>query len=567
MIGDRLRLNSWRRLAFTCMPRLAILAAGLVVALSWTSTAALASGPEFEPGAILVRWGPGVRTQDATVTALGASTVDSIPALGVTKLRVTPGKELEAIDALKKAGAQIAEPNYRRRITSVPNDPRYSSQWNMSKINAPSAWDITMGSSNIIVAVIDTGMDTSHPDRPQNLIRGADYIVDSTGATLVSSDPQGHGTHVSGIVAARTNNGIGVAGMAPGASLMVVRVLDASGFGDTDTTAKGIIYAVDHGARVINLSLSGFDSSEFEEDAVNYAYSRGVMIVAAAGNCYAGGADCLNQTNPPMYPAALPHVVGVAATGSSDTHASYSETGSYVDLAAPGGGSFSDAVWSTCTGSNYCQKAGTSMASPLVAGVAALVWSVNPSLTPDQVESIMRQSAVDLGSAGRDDIFGYGRVDAYQSVVAAQSTLKYSAEFAAQSFPVSMAGGQTFTASVDVRNTGGATWFQAGPNPVRLGASQPPDRSSPFYTAGNWPNSSRPAILSQPSVPPGQVGRFTFVLTAPAQGGTFTESFQVVIEGKGWLEEPVMTFRLPVSLIGLTKTVYLPSLVQGVPGW
>ncbi|MDP2661509.1 MAG: S8 family serine peptidase, partial [Dehalococcoidia bacterium] len=500
-------------------------------------TITLAAGPDFEPGAVLVRWGPGIRTQDATVIALGALTVDSIPALGITKLRVAPGKEQEAIAALKSAGAEIAEPNYLRRIALVPNDPYpgclseiATCRWNLNKINAPSAWDITMGSSNIIVAVVDTGMDTSHPDRPQNLIRGADYIADPTGATLVSSDPQGHGTHVSGIVAARTNNGIGVAGVAPGVSLMAVRVLDASGSGDTDTTAKGIIYAVDHGARVINLSLSGFDSSFVEEEAVNYAYSKGVMIVAAAGNCFAlGTSGCPTEANPTMYPAALPHVVAVAATDSSDNHAFYSEEGSYVDLAAPGGGSYTDAIWSTCIGSVYCQKAGTSMASPHVAGVAALVWSVNPSLTPDQVESIMRQSAVDLGSAGRDDVFGYGRVDAYQAVVATQSTLNYAAQFAGQSFPASMAGGQTFAASVDVKNTGGATWFQGGPNPVRLGASEPLDRASPFYTAGNWPNASRPAALSQSSVAPGQVGRFAFVLTAPAQGGTFTEHFQVVI--------------------------------------
>ncbi|MDP2661167.1 MAG: S8 family serine peptidase, partial [Dehalococcoidia bacterium] len=350
------------------------------------------------------------------------------------------------------------------------------------------------------------------------------------------------------------------------------RVLDASGSGDTDTTAKGIIYAVDHGAKVINLSLSGLDSSTVEEDAVNYAYSRGVMIVAAAGNCFVALSGCPTGANPTMYPAALPHVVAVAATDSSDNHAFYSEEGSYVDLSAPGGGSLSDAIWSTCWNSSlvshYCQKAGTSMASPHVAGVAALVWSVNPSLTPDQVDGIMRQSAVDIGSAGRDDVFGYGRVDAYQAVVATQSTLNYAAQFAGQSFPASMVGGQTFAASVDVKNTGGATWFQGGPNPVRLGASEPLDRASPFYTAGNWPNAGRPAALSQSSVAPGQVGRFAFVLTAPAQGGTFTEHFQVVIEGKGWLDDPVVWFSVPVSVAVLSSKVYLPSLFQGtVPGW
>lgn len=550
--------------------RLLALIAALFLVTTWSATTAHAEGPPFEPGAVLVRWGPGVRAQEATLASLGAQEVDSIPQLGIIKLRVPPGREAEAVAALRQAGAELAQPNYVRRMALTPNDSLYSQQWALSKINAPSAWDITTGSSGIIVAVVDTGIDTGHPDRPQNLLLGADYIADPTGNTPVSGDPQGHGTHVSGIVAARMNNGTGVAGVAPGVSLMAVRVLDAGGSGTTDITAKGITYAADHGAKIINLSLSGYDSSSAEEYAINYAYGKGALVIAAAGNCYEGGTDCDYKTNPRMYPAASLHVVAVAATDKNDGHAWYSETGDYVDLAAPGGTSSyyaSLGILSTCKSSDYCVKAGTSMAAPYVAGVAALVWSVNPSLTPDQVEAIMRQSAVDLGTAGRDDTFGYGRVDAYQAVRQAQATLGYGAQYVSQSFPATITVGEQVAAWVELRNIGGVTWQQGGANPLRLATSQPKDRASSFYTPGKWPSPSRPASLDQATVAPGQVGRFTFVLTGPSAGGTFTEYLQAVVEGQSWLEQPVIWFRTNVVLPPQPNKIYLPFLGYQASGW
>ncbi|MDP2727673.1 MAG: S8 family serine peptidase, partial [Dehalococcoidia bacterium] len=274
------------------LTRLAALVAALLLVVTWSAaTVSADSPPPYEPGTVLVRWGPsaGVIALDDTVTSLGAWPVGRIPQLGIVKLRVPPGTEQAAVAALRRAGAQMAGLNHIRQATFTPNDTFYGNQWDLSKINAPSAWDITTGSSNIIVAVVDTGIDTSHPDLPQNLIRGADYIVDPTGSTPVSGDPEGHGTHVSGIIAARMNNGTGVAGVAPGTSLMAVRVLDAKGEGNTYTTALGITYAADHGAKIINLSLSGFDRDSFEEQAVNYAYGKGVLVVAAAGNEYRQG--------------------------------------------------------------------------------------------------------------------------------------------------------------------------------------------------------------------------------------------------------------------------------------
>lgn len=548
--------------------RLFALIVGLLLVAGW-STAARAEGPPFEPGVVLVRWGTSgtIRTQDSTLSALEARPVHSIPQLGVVKLQVPPGTEQAAAAALRRAGAESAGLNYVRRAALVPNDSYYSQQWALNQINAPSAWDISTGSSNIIVAVVDTGFDLSHPDRPQNLIRGADYVLDITGNTLVTGDPQGHGTHVAGIVAANMNNGIGVAGIAPNVSLMAIRVLDAVGSGNTYSTSLGITYAVDHGAKIVSLSLSGDSKSDSEVTAINYAYGKGVMVVAAAGNCYTTPNDCDNQVNPIQYPAALNHVVAVAATDSSDGHAYYSETGSYVDVAAPGGTSSSNAsfgVLSTCVFSSYCVKSGTSMATPYVAGVAALIWSINPNLTVDQVEAILRQSAKDLGAPGRDDIFGYGRVDAYQAAVQARATTGYAAQYVSQSFPFSMTVGQQVTASVQLKNTGGVTWQQGT---VRLGTSQPKDRSSSFYTPGNWVSSSRPANLVQTSVAAGQTGQFNFTLTAPAGGGTFTEYFQPVVEGVGWLDQPVISATVFVLLPPQPNKIYFPLLFRQASGW
>lgn len=400
------------------MPVLGVsLLAALVLArvlLSPLSTVQ-ASPPEappptnFQQGAILVKFKPMVSfAADLALGSQGLRTISAVSASGVRKVAVAPGSEESTARALSGSPlVEYAEPNYIRSASYAPNDPRYNDQWALPKINAPSAWDITTGSPAIIVAIIDTGIDIGHPDRPQNLLLGADFIVDPTGGTLVSGDPQGHGTHVAGIVAARMNNGAGVTGVAPGVTIMSVRVLDAQGSGDTYTTARAITYAADHGAKIISLSLAGLDKSTAEEQAVNYAYGKGALVVAAAGNCYEGGVDCGNQINPANYPGALEHVVAAAATDVNDAHARYSETGSYVDLAAPG-----NSILSTCINSAYCRKSGTSMATPYVAGVAALAWSANPSLTADQIDSILRRSALDLGAPGRDDVFGQGRVDA-----------------------------------------------------------------------------------------------------------------------------------------------------------
>ena len=220
-------------------------------------------------------------------------------------------------------------------------------------------------------------------------------------------DDNGHGTHVAGIAAAATNNGIGVAGVAWGAQIMPVKVLDEYGSGWLSDVAAGIVYASDQGAKIINVSLGGSTLSQTLCDAVAYAsQTTGALVVAAAGNT--GGAV--------LYPAACDHVLAVAATDRADQRAYFSNLGPQVDLAAPGVDIYSTWYQSGLQASGYFTKSGTSMATPQVAGVAALVWSRWPTWTPDQVAQRLLDTALDLGEPGWDAYTGWGRLDAAAAV-------------------------------------------------------------------------------------------------------------------------------------------------------
>jgi serine protease len=315
------------------------------------------------------------------------------------------------VKAANNFGDSLWSNNQSVDIFIIPNDTYYDhDQWNLRQINLPLAWPMSTGSPTLTIAIVDTGIDLGHPDLAAKIVPGYDFVNNDNNP----SDDEGHGTHVAGIAGAIGDNLIGVAGVAWNPRLMPVKVLDNEGSGLYSWIAAGITWAADHGARIINLSLTGGSASSTLQNAVNYAYGKGCLVVAAAGNDYEHG-------NPVKYPAAFPHVVAVAATTNTDGHASYSETGSYVDLAAPGGDATSSSdpdpyhwIMSTYWRSqaSYAQIVGTSQATPHVAGLAALIWSVKPNLSNDQVEYIMESAAVDLGSAGRDDTFGYGRINA-----------------------------------------------------------------------------------------------------------------------------------------------------------
>jgi thermitase len=369
----------------------------------------------YVAGEILVKFKPTVSQLGAQATLAddGLQVAGAVQSIGVLRVAVEPGQELEAIDALERdPNVLYAEPNYIAYVSdTIPNDAGYASQWGLSKIGAPSAWDITTASSDVVIAVVDTGIDLDHPDFscPGKLLSGRNFV--SPGSS--PNDDNGHGTHVAGIAAACTNNATGVAGVAWGARLMPVKVLDYGGGGTYENVANGVTYAADQGADVINLSLGGIYSSNTLADAVEYARNRGALVVAAAGNC-GGGCSIggLYYYNPLFYPAAYPATFAVAATDSSDNWASFSEHHSYVDVAAPG-----VSIYSTLLG-GYGSMNGTSMATPFVSGLAALIWSIDPGLSVDQVRSIIQDTADDLetppgqGAPGKDDYTGYGRIHA-----------------------------------------------------------------------------------------------------------------------------------------------------------
>ncbi|WP_250033356.1 S8 family serine peptidase [Paractinoplanes maris] len=281
-------------------------------------------------------------------------------------------------------------------VTVAQVDPYLPAQWDLARVRVDGAWPRSTG-AGVTVAVVDSGVDATHPDLTGQVLPGADFITRTEGPSV---DPHGHGTHVAGTIAALTGNGEGVAGMAPQARILPVRVLGPDGSGYMSDVANGIAYAADHGADVINMSISSTWQVSAVSNAVAYARSKGVVVVAAAGNARAQG-------SPVSYPAADAGVVAVAATTSNDDVAGYSNRGGYVDVAAPG----SD-ILSTFPGNRYVRMNGTSMAAPHVAAVAALLKGADRALTPDQVEQALTTSAVDLGAPGRDDDFGAGLLDA-----------------------------------------------------------------------------------------------------------------------------------------------------------
>jgi len=286
-----------------------------------------------------------------------------------------------------------------------PNDPGYTQQWALDKVDAPAAWSISTG-SDVLIAVLDTGTDLDHPDLVSKVRTDVDW--DFANDDPVADDDHGHGTHVSGIVAAATDNDRGIAGMDWEGTVLPLKVLLANGSGSTSDLAEAIRYAADHGTDVINMSLGGASEDgcpTYVQAAVDYAHAKGVVLVAAAGN-HVG-----SEPNTEMCPANCNHVLGVAATERDDAVASYSNYGTHVSIAAPG-----SEIYSTIKDGEYGNKWGTSMASPYVAGLAGLLHARFPSYTVDQIASAILDNADDLGAAGWDSSTGCGRINAFQAL-------------------------------------------------------------------------------------------------------------------------------------------------------
>ncbi|MBT3391089.1 MAG: peptidase S8 [Chloroflexi bacterium] len=324
---------------------------------------------------------------------------------------------VEALDATEQ-DAVLSQP------LAIPDDLAYDAgdQYGLDKIQAPQAWGITTGSPSVIIAVIDTGFDLNHPDLLGKFIAGYDFVDNDADP----SDPGGeeHGTHVAGIAAAVTNNATGMAGTSWGSLIMPIRVCDSTGCSDA-AIANGIIWAANNGATVINLSLGGELPDNDTENAINYAYSLGVTIVAAAGNCdlpgYTPGSPEACAVN---FPAAYSNVIAVGASDETNTYTDFSSYYTYsgdpqkpeghqgVDVVAPGAN-----IYSTVYDDDYVKWNGTSMATPFVSGVAALLASLPEFDTPDKIRDALLSTALDLGTPGWDADYGFGLVQAYDALM------------------------------------------------------------------------------------------------------------------------------------------------------
>lgn len=287
--------------------------------------------------------------------------------------------------------------------SATVNDPYFGSEWHLTKIGAPTAWDTSQG-AGVTIAILDSGVDVNHPDLVARLVPGYNIYSGNTDLT----DVCGHGTAVTGVAAASSNNATGVAGVAGAASLMPIRVAyaDSTTGGCTayySTIASGLTYAADHGARVANISYGGVAGSSTIMSAANYMKSKNGLVFVSAGN---NNIDENITSDGSM--------IAVSATDTNDAKASFSSWGSFVTLSAPG-----VSIVTTDNSGGYSTWQGTSFSSPLTAGVAALLMSARPDLSGTQVQSLLYSTAVDLGAAGLDPVFGYGRVNAAAAVQAA----------------------------------------------------------------------------------------------------------------------------------------------------
>jgi hypothetical protein len=371
--------------------------------------AGVATPPDggFARGRIIVEARPGL--SDADLDDILKEHGGKKRKIGQSRLHVVdlpPGKSEQDVVAKlsRRPELKFAELDRVVPVAMAVNDPYIGSEWHLAKINASTAWDTSMG-AGVTIAVLDSGVNVNHPDLKANLVAGYNIYSSNTDLT----DVCGHGTAVAGSAAATGNNATGVAGVAGAARIMPVRIAykdpTLGCYAYYSTIASGVTYAADHGARVANISYAGVAGSASILSAARYMNSKGGVVVVAAGN---------NNKDENITPD--PALVVVSATDNNDNKASFSSWGSFVTISAPG-----TSIWTTDNSLGYTQWQGTSFSSPIVAGVAALMMSARPDLGSDQIKSLLYSTAVDLGTAGRDPIFGYGRVNAAAAVQAAKA--------------------------------------------------------------------------------------------------------------------------------------------------
>lgn len=434
---------------------------------------------------IMVRFRPGLASESArgAIEGAGGRAKDRIDRMRIWLVKVPPGQSLEetAERLRRNPNVELVEPNMRLYRRALPSDPLLGLQWSLEQIKATLAWGMTVtgaqGSDAVAIAYIDDGVSHSHPDLAGKLLPGYNALDESTNDDADPGEYNDHGTFGAAVAAGMTDNGKGIAGVAWRAKIIPVKIFYPDGSTSEFHQMKGLVWAVDNGARVVNMSLGsctrdGFrvdcgDGSEMGAEVARYAYLvKGAVVVAAAGN---------EWTDLRSYPAAYPHVIGVAATGWNGKAEAYTNYGDYIDVAAPGGsGAVScdvakDILSATSHPGNACPafgtspdhyatKAGTSFASPVVAGLAAVLFGQNPARTNDEVVAIIRGTADQLGAAPWNGIYGYGRVNMYRALTATATGQPAAAlRVTVAVFPAAPRYGEDLSIVVTVRNEGSGT--------------------------------------------------------------------------------------------------------------
>jgi len=385
-----LRLTSLTRAGFL----LSVLGSALSV-----SPAAAQGRPDFVPGRVLVAFRANSgQTRLSSVSALaGARAVGKVHGTDVQVMQLAPGaNELATVRALaQRPDVAFAEVDRIYAPTATPNDSFYSSQWHLPKVSAPAAWDANTGSAGVTIAILDSGVDATHPDLAPKMVPGWNFFEGNAN----TADVFGHGTKVAGAATACSNNGAGVAGMAWGCKIMPIRITDAAGYATTTTITNGLYWAADNGARVANVSFEA-STSAIVQNAATYFEGKGGVVTMSSGN---------RTYFEPAVDA--PSILTIGATDANDAKASWSNTGNNLDLTAPGVN-----IYTTTMGGGYANASGTSFAAPITAGTAALILSANPNLSAAEVRSILKDTADDKGTAGLDTQFGTGRLNAARAV-------------------------------------------------------------------------------------------------------------------------------------------------------
>ncbi|MBM4040618.1 MAG: PKD domain-containing protein [Planctomycetes bacterium] len=346
---------------------------------------------------------PQLAALDQRARARGLARLRVLRGLGVEVAHFPLDRTMEravCAELMATGAVAFAEPDRLVQPVALPNDPYYGRQWQHARINCPGAWDITTGNTSVLVAVCDTGVSSSHPDLAANLQLPGYNTADGSTNTAPVYD---HGTGVAGCIGAVGNNGAGVAGVAWRVKILPIRITNRSdGAAYISDAAEGIRHAADQGAKVVNLSylMAGYATID---SAAEYLRGKGGLLFVAAGN----------DAQDPGWPD-FASFIAVGATDSADAKAGFSNFGAFIDVVAPG-----VSVYSTSGSSSYAYMSGTSFASPIAAGLAALICAVNPSFNPGEVENIIFSTCKDLGAAGDDEVFGHGRIDAAAAIARA----------------------------------------------------------------------------------------------------------------------------------------------------